>query len=99
MSAGNVRGSHGCDGLVIGGTTEARLVIDALNRAGFSLTVCVATELGKNVLSDVYGIFQTKICVGRKDQKGFEMIKQKMCPILKQNNTSYTVSNCFYTDK
>lgn len=74
MSAGNVRGSHGCDGLVIGGTTEARLVIDALNRAGFSLTVCVATELGKNVLSDVYGIFQTKICVGRKDQKGFEEI-------------------------
>lgn len=59
------------DAVIIGGTTEGRLVIEALNHRGLSLAVCVATELGRDVLRDVSGIERTQILVGRKDEKGF----------------------------
>ena len=55
--------------LILGGTTEGRLLADELVRRGFSVTVSVATPLGAEELSGVSGL---NIWVGRKEAQELE---------------------------
>lgn len=60
-----------CDCALIGGTTEAEQILDLLNRQGFSVAVYVATDLGAEVLKNIYGIEHTEVLIGRKDEEAF----------------------------
>lgn len=68
------------DAVVIGGTTEGKAVISALNHMGLSVVVSVATQLGKDVLNDVYGMKNTYVAVGRKDRDGFMELFMQVQP-------------------
>lgn len=69
-----------CDGVVIAGTTEGRQVIDALNCQGFVLAATVATDLGAQVLEDIYGREHTRIFTGRRDAEGFDRLFETLAP-------------------
>ena len=64
----------GCEGIVIAGTTEGRRVIEALLGRGWTLTVCVATALGREVLKDVGHPGNVRILSGRRDADDFERL-------------------------
>ncbi len=50
--------------LIFGGTTEGRVLADVLTRKGHRVTVCVATDIGKEELIDNT---EVKVLVGRKN--------------------------------
>lgn len=52
--------------LIFGGTTEGRELSDALTGLGYKVTVCVATDIGKEELLDNA---EVKVLVGRKDSQ------------------------------
>lgn len=55
--------------LILGGTTEGRLLAEELGRRGFAVTVSVATALGAEELSALSGV---ELWVGRKEEQELE---------------------------
>lgn len=61
--------------LVFGGTTEGRLAVDYLLQHGFAVTVCVATEYGKDLLDEKRS--NLIVHTGRMDETGMYAYMQK----------------------
>lgn len=67
--------------IIFSGTTEGRLISDALEEAGISHLVCVATQVGENVMT--HGC-HTKIQVGRLDQDA-------MVELFRKNHAKFVI--------
>ena len=59
------------DYIVIAGTTEARIVIEALTEKGFFVTAAVATRLGAQALDDLPDKALIRVETGRKNSQEF----------------------------
>lgn len=75
--------------IIFSGTTEGRLISDALEEAGISHLVCVATQVGENVMT--HGC-HTKIRVGRLDQDAMvELFRKNHAKIVIDATHPYAV--------